>query len=147
MKSIACFVERAIQIWSRVSQDSKMSKLYDQPIFFVMCDHDYACEEALASMSRKGYHGFDADKYASSIKHIGLKVRKNKDQTRTFLDFFFFSKMDSAIITFSGFSTTSVRFNCVPTLMYFQEKENENKCQNFFDFTEHGLCHPEWINY
>lgn len=143
-QSIPCFVERAIEFWSNVTQDQKKSKLYDKPVFFIMSDNRTICNITTSLLKEKGYHAFDADKYAKNITHV--YIAKDSDHTRSFLDFFFFSTMDSSVITFSGFSMGPTKFKCSPTLMYFKEDKNTKRCMNFFDYTATGLCHSDWIN-
>jgi hypothetical protein len=137
---LQCLVLRALWEWKRLSLQLKLERFPRGPVFFLSADRSSSLVFLKAWLRKLGFPCFTGEDHGS-VSHFR---DQGKDQTRTFLDWWLFTKMDLILATPSGFSASASRFECTPFLLYDPkvEKEDAEMCNAFVDYRERGLCFP-----
>lgn len=139
-ESYPCYAKQAVSEWTKLPKALK-EKYPNGLVVFMTSDDPAAMSTMRETLQGHNFTNFfDAERYSSSVRHIDYS--KGEDQTRTFLDWFLFTKMDLIIASPSGFSASAGRFHCTPSLINAVSHTPLSDCQWWGHFTKQGLCLP-----
>jgi hypothetical protein len=128
---IPAFVGKVMEVWGSLPEKKRAAFPLGLQVF-IATDSPKALEAFATSFQELGVPWFDASEVAPPPTHTS----HGGDQTRTFVDWFFLSKVQLLIASRSGFSETAARRGCVNIIVA--------RYRRFFEFTRgRGLCTPE----
>ena len=140
--SLPCFPLRVFDEWNSIPLDVREQKYPRGVVVFITTNDSGILAFLKAELAALGITAsFDTETYASVVRHIDY-ASKGDDQTRTFLDWFLFTRMDLIIASHSGFSSSASRYRCTPIVVEDYWHLPHTDCHRWEVFKKSGMCLP-----
>ena len=142
VESAPCFATKALTEWLSITSGDRAEHYPGGLVIFMTSDDPEILAILNSTLTNLNFTNFfTADHYSpGGVRHIAFS--EGEDQTRTFLDWFLFTRMDLIIATPSGFSASASRYACTPILTDDVGHQPSSDCQRWRTYGDAGLCQP-----